>query len=275
VQLAGLDQFPQPGLDRRPHPAQLANAPGVDEVGDVHGRLADDLGGPPVRPDAVAVRPRQLEQRCERVQLGGVVGVVGIASRRHADSLSVVASVVVPFRAASAKRRLEPLDEEARGQLAHRMLANVINAATAVGPTILVTEKDADCARALAAEHGVKVIDDPGRGQGAAVAAALEKVPEWPVLVVNADLPEAQARDLLALLGAMPEDGIAIAPAPDGTTNALALSRPGVFTPLYGRDSAARFLAQAHEQGIEAMELVIPGLAQDVDTVEELQRLTL
>jgi 2-phospho-L-lactate guanylyltransferase len=186
-----------------------------------------------------------------------------------------VASVVVPFRAASAKRRLEPLDEEARGQLAHRMLANVITAAIAVGPTILVTETDADCARALAAEHGVEVVDDPGRGQGPAVAAALETVPEWPVLVVNADLPEAQARDLLALLGAMPEDGIAIAPAPDGTTNALALSRAGLFAPLYGPDSAARFAAYARELGIEAMELVIPGLARDVDTVDELPRLAL
>jgi 2-phospho-L-lactate guanylyltransferase len=153
------------------------------------------------------------------------------------------------------------------------MLANVIEAAIAVGPTILVTETDADCARALAAEHGVEVVDDPGRGQGAAVAAALEVVPEWPVLVVNADLPEAQPRDLLALLGAMPEDGIAIAPAPDGTTNALALSRAGLFAPLYGEGSAARFLAYAEELGLEAMELEIPGLARDVDTVAELARI--
>jgi 2-phospho-L-lactate/phosphoenolpyruvate guanylyltransferase len=155
------------------------------------------------------------------------------------------------------------------------MLANVIGAATAVGPTILVTETDADCARALAAEHGVEVVDDPGRGQGPAVAAGLERAPEWPVLVVNADLPEAQARDLLALLGAMPEDGIAIAPATDGTTNALALSRPGLFAPLYGPGSAKRFAAYAEELGIEVMELAIPGLARDVDTVAELQRLAL
>ena len=184
-----------------------------------------------------------------------------------------MASVVVPFRAAYAKRRLEPLDEESRGQLAHRMLASVISAAVAVGPTILVTETDADCARALAAEHGIEVVDDPGRGQGAAVAAALVAAPEWPVLVVNADLPEAQPRDLLALLGAMPGNGIAITPAPDGTTNALALSRPGLFAPLYGPGSAARFLAHAEGLGIEAVEFVVPGLAHDVDTVDELERL--
>ena len=153
------------------------------------------------------------------------------------------------------------------------MLANVLEAAAAVGPTILVTEPDADFARALAAEHGIEVVDDPGRGQGPAVAAALEAVSEWPVLVVNADLPEARPRDLLALLGAMPVDGVAITPAPDGTTNALALARPGLFAPLYGPGSAARFLAHAEGLGIDAVEFGVPGLARDVDTVDELERL--
>jgi 2-phospho-L-lactate guanylyltransferase len=184
-----------------------------------------------------------------------------------------VASVVVPFRAASAKRRLEPLDEEARSELAHRMLAGVLAAATAVGPTVLVTEPDAQEARALAAEHGVTVVDDPGDGQGAAVAAALDAVPEWPALVVNADLPDVQPRDLLALLGVLPEDGIAIAPASDGTTNALAVARPGLFQPLYGRGSAARFRSHGEELGVEVAELQSPALAHDVDTVAELRQL--
>jgi 2-phospho-L-lactate/phosphoenolpyruvate guanylyltransferase len=184
-----------------------------------------------------------------------------------------VASVVVPFRAASAKRRLEPLDEQARSELAHRMLATVLTAATAVGPTVLVTEPDADDARELAAEQGVTVVDDPGEGQGAAVAAALGAVPEWPVLVVNADLPNVRPRDLLALLGVLPEDGIAIAPAPDGTTNALALARPGLFEPLYGRGSAARFRAHGDELGVEVAELQAPALERDVDTLAELIQL--
>lgn len=184
-----------------------------------------------------------------------------------------MASVVVPFRAASAKRRLEGLAEETRSELAHRMLANVITAATVVGPTILVTEREADCARALAAEHGVTVVDDPGEGQGAAVQAGLAAVTEWPALVVNADLPDVQPRDLLALLGAMPQGGIAIAPAADGTTNALALAKPGLFEPLYGPGSAARFRAHAEDVGIEVAELTAPALARDVDTIAELEHL--
>ncbi|HVD26794.1 MAG TPA: 2-phospho-L-lactate guanylyltransferase [Gaiellaceae bacterium] len=181
-----------------------------------------------------------------------------------------MASVVVPFRATSAKRRLHGLTKEARVVFAHRMLGTVIQAGVAVGLTVLVTEESAACARAIAAEHGAQVVDDPGRGQGPAVAAALLAVPEWPVVVANADLPELQPRDLLALLGAMPADGIAIAPAPDGTTNAIALAKPGLFEPLYGPGSAARFLARASERGIDAVELDIPGIARDVDTPAEL-----
>lgn len=185
-----------------------------------------------------------------------------------------MASVVVPFRAASPKTRLDGLDERAREELAHRMLASVLRAATAVGPTLLVTEAGSNCAQALAAEHGAEVVIDPGAGQGAAVAAGLAAVAEWPALVVNADLPEVQARDLFALLGAMPADGIAIAPAADGTTNALALARPGLFESLYGPGSAARFRARAEELGAEVVEFDAPGLRLDVDTVTELEHVS-
>ena len=181
-------------------------------------------------------------------------------------------TVVVPFRAAAAKRRLE-LPEEARTDLAHAMLAEVLAAAVAVGPTILVTERDAEWARSLAEEHGVRVLDDPGGGLGEAVAAALAAAPDWPVLVVNADLPAAQPRDLLALLGAMPPEGMAIAAAEDGTTNALALSRATLFAPLYGPGSAERFRLHGESEGAEVVSLRIPALAEDVDTVAELERL--
>jgi len=183
-----------------------------------------------------------------------------------------VASVVVPFRAASAKQRLE-LPDELRAALAHAMLADVLAAAVAVGPTILVTEAEAAQARALAVSHVVQVVDDPGRGQGEAVAAGLNAVEDWPALVVNADLPAVQPRDLLALLGSMPPDGIAIAAAADGTTNALALARPGLFAPLYGRGSARRFQEHAESLGVAAVTLDVPALADDVDTIDVFEQL--
>ncbi|TML08144.1 MAG: hypothetical protein E6G38_08115 [Actinobacteria bacterium] len=122
---------------------------------------------------------------------------------------------------------------------------------------------------AAAHEIGPVIIAD-SRGQGLAVEAALSDVRETPVLVVNADLPAVTPRDLLALLGSIPPGGISVAAARDGTTNALGLAVPGLFESLYGPGSAERFLALAPSRLVE-----IPNLTEDVDTVDDLERLEL
>ena len=96
-----------------------------------------------------------------------------------------------------------------------------------------------------ASSFGPIVLADADGGQGAAVAAELQRRPDGPALVVNADLPCVTARDLYALLGSVPPGGIAIVEARDGTTNALALSSSRLFADLYGPHSAARFRAHA------------------------------
>jgi 2-phospho-L-lactate guanylyltransferase (CobY/MobA/RfbA family) len=154
-----------------------------------------------------------------------------------------VPSIVIPFRGEDAKQRLP---EDLRAELADAMLADVVAAAEEIGSVILTDS----------------------RGQGAAVEAALLDVQEAPVLVVNADLPAVTPRDLLALLGSIPPNGIAVAAARDGTTNALGLSSRGLFEPLYGPGSAARFLALAPSRLVE-----IPNLTDDVDTLDDLERL--
>jgi 2-phospho-L-lactate guanylyltransferase len=179
-------------------------------------------------------------------------------------------AVVVPFRGEGAKLRLAPLETADRRDLALAMLADVLAACVAVGATTLVTA-DADAAK-LAGELGATVLADPGGGQGAAVAAALA---QGPALVVNADVPCAVPRDLRALLAAAPPDGFALVQARDETTNALALPRPELFRPLYGRRSARRFRAHAAELGVEAVAAAIPNLVDDVDTLDDLRRLQL
>lgn len=153
------------------------------------------------------------------------------------------------------------------------MLTDVLTACTPVGRTLLVTSREAEAARALAKSFGVEVVDDPGRGQGEAVAAALVRADEGPVLVVNADLPCATSRDVFALLGAMPADGMALARAADGTTNALALAAAWLFAPLYGRDSARRFAERARRLGVDAVEVDLPNLADDGDSLADLERI--
>lgn len=158
-----------------------------------------------------------------------------------------MARVVVPFRAVEAKSRLG-----LGPNFALAMLADVLEAAQAVG-------------RATVA-RGVG-------GQGIAVATELDRLPGVPLLVVNADLPCAKPRDLLTLLGSAPHGGMALVEAADGTTNALALSQPGQFSDLYGPGSANRFRAHAAELGAGCATVAIPNLADDVDTLEDIERI--
>jgi 2-phospho-L-lactate/phosphoenolpyruvate guanylyltransferase len=175
-------------------------------------------------------------------------------------------TLVVPFRGAGGKSRLVPAAATGRAALARAMLADVVAACSSVGPTYVVAPAGEIVAGAML------VIEGPRRGQGAAVRTALTAATATgaatPVLVVNADLPCVTARDLLALAGAAPAGGLAVAPAADGTTNALALAEPGLFAPVYGPGSAARFAALGPSRLLE-----LPNLMDDVDTSADLERI--
>ena len=152
-----------------------------------------------------------------------------------------MATIVIPYRP-NGKRRLSPAG---RG-LAEAMLADVLAACEPVARTV------------IAGAEG---------GQGPAVQAALAEL-EGPVAIVNADLPCAQPEDVERLLAETPPFGLALVEAADGTTNALALSSPDVFQPLYGPGSAERFRAAAPSRTLE-----IENLVDDVDTPDDLARL--
>jgi 2-phospho-L-lactate/phosphoenolpyruvate guanylyltransferase len=180
--------------------------------------------------------------------------------------------IVVPYRGENGKQRLDaPPDVRARLTLA--MLADVITACAATARTLLVTNDPE--AGAVAREAGAETVDDPGGGQGQAVAAGLAQARSAPVLVVNADLPCVTPRDLRALAEIAELGALGLVEAADGTTNALALPRASLFAPLYGRGSAARFRAHAQQHGVDAVAAAIRNLADDVDTAEDLTRLAL
>jgi 2-phospho-L-lactate guanylyltransferase (CobY/MobA/RfbA family) len=152
-----------------------------------------------------------------------------------------VPAIVIPFRREGGKQRLE-LADPARIELVEAMLADVLAAAAPLGETV--------------------VADDPS-GQGEAVTTALSAI-AGPALVVNADLPCVTTADLERLLAAAP----ALVAAVDGTTNALSLVDAQRFRPLYGPGSAARFA-----ETLGARPLDLPNLADDVDTLADLERL--
>src|SRR3954454_18351973 len=176
-----------------------------------------------------------------------------------------MATIVVPFRGSDPKQRLA-VDDPARRALAEAMLADVVAAAAAVGDVLVVTPDGAS------APATATLVADPRRGQGAAVAAGLAAgaaaaLPA-PYLVVNADLPCAGPRDLLALAGAVSGDGLALVAAVDGTTNALAFADANLFEPVYGPGSAERFAALGPSTVLD-----VPNLIDDVDTLDDLARL--
>lgn len=177
-----------------------------------------------------------------------------------------MATVVVPFRAGGKTR----LPDEIRAEVALAMLGDVVAAATVFGPTRVVTDDPAGAL--VAAELGAEVVDDPGGGQGAAVAAALRGL-GGPCLVINADLPRARPSDLNALAVPARMGVVGIVEAHDGTTNALALPFAEVFRPLYGPGSAGQFRAHARALGLACEDVELRNLVDDVDTDADLTRI--
>ena len=147
-----------------------------------------------------------------------------------------MATYVIPYRSIG-KTRLGD-----RG-LADAMMSDVVAACRAA---------DAD---------DVIVVGAPG-GQGEAIQGALFER-SGPVTIVNSDVPCVTPEELKRLSAAAP----AIVPAPDGTTNAIALRDARQFVPLYGPGSADRY-----REAFAADPLDLPGLRDDVDTWDDLDR---
>jgi 2-phospho-L-lactate guanylyltransferase (CobY/MobA/RfbA family) len=148
-----------------------------------------------------------------------------------------VVTYVIPYRAVG-KTRLGDRN------LAEAMVSDVLDACKAAG------------------SEDVMIVGAPG-GQGPALEGALF-ARSGPVTIVNSDLPCATADELRQLSEAAP----AIVSAPDGTTNAIALRDARDFVPLYGPGSAERY-----EEALQATRLDLPGLRDDVDTWDDLDRM--
>ena len=170
---------------------------------------------------------------------------------------------VVPLKALDiAKSRLGVvLDADARHDLALSMLARAVTACRDAGLDVCVVSPD-ETVHEAAVALGVRFLDDGGADLTGAVELALRAHHNAAVIVVlAADLPFVTTADVCALLDAA--QPLAIAPAPDGTTNAVAARPPSAFTPSYGAGSAAR------HGGVHVLR---PGLARDLDTPADLER---
>ena len=179
---------------------------------------------------------------------------------------------IVPVKSLNgAKTRLVPiLSPDERAELVRGMLAAVLTACAeseSVMSTLVVTPEPE------LAPVGIEVLLDSGDGHAAAVASALaDRRAANGALVVMADCPLATGGSLDCLARAAAP--VALVPALDGGLNALALSSPSLFEPVFGvPDAALRTVERARLAGIEPAVVDEPLLAFDVDRPSDLKRL--
>jgi 2-phospho-L-lactate/phosphoenolpyruvate guanylyltransferase len=89
-----------------------------------------------------------------------------------------------------------------------------------------------------------------------------------------ADLPQITAAEIDALVRAGRSGGFSIAPDAAGTgTNALCLVSTQPFEFQFGPDSQRLHLQEAQRLGLTPQIVRLPGLALDIDSPADLQRL--
>lgn len=169
---------------------------------------------------------------------------------------------------AGAKGRLAGvLTPGQRAALVDAMLEDVLAAcagAPEISGILVVSPHD----RPLPA--GVALLADRGRGHAAAIALALRQSGGDGALVLMADCPLVRPESLSRL--ARLARPVAIAPARDGGTNALALRPAGVVEPAFGVEGgAAIVLERCRAAGLPAEIVDDPELRDDVDTPADLE----
>jgi 2-phospho-L-lactate/phosphoenolpyruvate guanylyltransferase len=189
--------------------------------------------------------------------------------------------ILVPVKnLAQAKERLSSLLAPAeRRALAEAMLRDVCQALASWPsrpPAALVTGDP--CAHEIARAHSLQVIDDPaGPGETAVIemaTRAAQSAGAQFTLVVPADIPLLDPRDLARILAAAPAQGSVLVAAGDGRGTNAVLRRPASLFPLrFGNDSFLPHLRAARSSGKPCIVLDCPSLALDVDNPADLYRL--
>lgn len=189
--------------------------------------------------------------------------------------------ILIPVKnLAAAKQRLAPLlDQPRRTELAQAMLHDVageIAAWSTRPPCTLVTSDP--FAIGLAEQYDFELIPDrENPGETGAIEMATDlcvaRGIEW-TLVIPADIPLIQYRELEELLSRAPREGSVLAPAADGRGTNAAFRRPADVFPLrFGNDSFKPHLAAARAVGKECVVLNLPHIAIDVDNPADLRQI--
>ena len=195
--------------------------------------------------------------------------------------LAVVSSViVVPHRGfVAAKSRLAPrLTPGERAALARRLLERVLQVARdADRGEVVVISPDATLSDVTEAA-GARLVVQRGMGLNAGLDQARRDAVRDGVelmAILHGDLPWLRPDDVRALIDAVaPDGGVAIAPdRGGGGTNALALRPPFAIPFRFGPGSYEAHSAAAAAASVRLVTIQRPGLAFDLDTPADLDRL--
>jgi 2-phospho-L-lactate guanylyltransferase len=185
-------------------------------------------------------------------------------------------SVVIPVKVlAQAKSRLAGLADADRRALALAMAVDTVAAAVGcryVGAVVVVTD-DRSVSGEVSLLGAAVIADSPGAGLNQALVAGAEhSAGRWPGYgraALLADLPALTSGDLTAALCAASAVPSAFVADAAGTGTTMYAARPGsAFRPRFGPGSRG-----LHQQaGVTELDLPsVPGLRQDVDTVDDLR----
>ena len=184
------------------------------------------------------------------------------------------ALIAVKQRIACKSRLWAALPPAAHLALVRSLLGGVLHAARAATHVrqviVLTPERDT-----LPAD--VPVLADTGAGLNPALAAApraLLGLGVSELVVLPADLPGITAAEIDQLVLAGRSGGFAIAPDLAGLgTNALYVHTDRPFGFQFGTHSLRRHLLESQRLGLRAQQVLLPGLAFDVDRPADLERL--
>ena len=188
--------------------------------------------------------------------------------------------ILIPVKNLSnAKQRLgDVLDQSTRTELAHAMLADVLQAVVAYGREDVSLVTSDPFALEQASRHGFEIIPDTANtSETAAIEMATHVCVARGVsrtLVIPGDIPLTEAEDLATVFEHAPAHGSVLVPSSDKRgTNAVLRSPADLFPLRFGNDSFQPHLQAAIATDTSCIVLSLPRIGLDIDNPEDLRDL--
>ncbi|HWL66039.1 MAG TPA: 2-phospho-L-lactate guanylyltransferase [Actinomycetota bacterium] len=174
-----------------------------------------------------------------------------------------------------AKHRLaEHLDDADRLEVARALLEDSLALCRDASFLTWWVASDDEEALTRAHDYGFNTVkDQTGTLNGALQQAVLVAMAEGAtsVTMIPSDIPLAYSGDLRDLLDTGSTSEVVVVPsARDGGTNGLYLRPPDILAPRFGTASMQAHLMLAERLGFRCSILVLPRLALDIDTIEDV-----